>query len=48
MEVVVHVVVVVVFIYLGLPLFLCLLRGSYVAHLGVLWVFLLLGGCPAS
>ena len=22
--------------------------GSYVAHLGVLWVFLLLGGCPAS
>ena len=47
-EVVAHVAIVVVFVYLGLSLFFCLLCGSYAAPLSVLWVFLLLGGCLTS
>ena len=46
MEVVAHAIVAGVFVYLDLPLFFCLLLGSYVAPLGVLQVLLVLGGCP--
>ena len=48
MEVVTRTVVTGVFVYLGLPLFFCLLRGSYVSPLGVLQVLFLLGGCLVS
>jgi len=47
-EVVAHVAVVGVSVFLGLLLYLffCLLCGSYVAPLGVLQVLLMLGGWP--
>jgi len=47
-EVVAHTVVAGVSVYLDLLvyLFFYLLRGSFVAPLGVLLVLLLLGGCP--
>ena len=48
MEVVAHAIVVGVFVCLSLLLFFCLLTGSYVAPLDVLWVLVLLGGCLVS